>query len=185
MKAMKFRHFYGVFAVAIMATALLSAMPSRAQADYVESKYVLISAYIYKFTQFTTWPGDLKNNNFTVCVLGQDPFGSNLDPIKSRMVNDERITLEYLSDAQENLSRCNVLFVSTSEAGNLKNIFSALKGTPVLTMSDIPGFSNSGGMVEFKHEGGKVRVWVALSVTRVRGLSISSKLLSLANMDIR
>lgn len=168
-----------------MTAFLLAGISARAQAEYVESKYVLISAYIYKFAQFTTWPSAADDDAFTVCVLGQDPFGSNLDPIKSRMVNDERIALKYFSVANENLSSCNVLFVSNSEVGNLKNILAPLKGTSVLTMSDISGFSNSGGMIEFKQEDGKIGIWVALSAVRIRGLSISSKLLSLANMNIR
>lgn len=168
-----------------MVAAFMSGEITRARADYVESKYVLISAYIYKFAQFTTWPSDASDEAFNVCVLGQDPFGSNLDPIKSRMINDERIKLAYFKDAHEDLSSCNVLYVSNSEVDKLKDILATLKGTPVLTMSDIPGFANSGGMVEFKQEGGKVGVWIALSAVRVRGLSISSKLLSLANMNIR
>lgn len=169
----------------MMTALLLAGISARAQADYVESKYVLISAYIYKFAQFTTWPSANDDDAFTVCVLGQDPFGSNLDPIKSRMVNDEKITLKYFNGANENLSSCNVLYVSSSEVSNLKSILAPLKGTSVLTMSDIAGFSNSGGMVEFKQEDGKIGIWVALSAVRVRGLSISSKLLSLANMNIR
>jgi len=168
-----------------MVAAFISGEATRARADYVESKYVLISAYIYKFAQFTTWPSDKEDAGFTVCVLGQDPFGSNLDPIKSRMINDERINLQYFKDAQADMSSCNVLYVASSEVSKVKDILATLKGTSVLTMSDIPGFSNSGGMVEFKQEGGKVGVWIALSAVRVRGLSISSKLLSLANMNIR
>ncbi len=164
--------------------AMWGNLSTRAEAENVESKYTLIAAYIYNFTQLTTWPS-ASNDAFSVCVVGQDPFGSSLDPIKSRKVNDAKITVRHHSATDDGLTACNVLFVSSSERSNLKTILGPLKGNPVLTMSDIPGFSNSGGMVEFKLEDGKIAIWVALSAVRVTGLSISSKLLSLANMNIR
>lgn len=176
-----FYYFFGF----LMIVGLWGNLSSRAEAENVDSKYTLISAYIYNFTQFTTWPSNAVDDSFTVCVVGQDPFGANLEPIKSRKVNDKRITIKHLSSIDGAASACNALFVSGSELRNLKAILTPLKGTPVLTMSDISGFSNLGGMVEFKLEDGKIGIWVALSQVRVTGLSISSKLLSLANMNIR
>jgi len=178
---MRLKVFYYLF-VFLTAISLLSA---RAQAQYVDSKFTLISAYIYKFTQFTTWPSAAVNNAFTVCVFGQDPFGSKLEPIKARKVNDKRIILKYYDTVNEDMSSCNMLYVAPSEKSKLKDILSPLRGLPVLTMSDIAGFSNSGGMVEFKLENGKIGIWVSLSAVRVRGLAINSKLLSLENMNIR
>ena len=167
----------------MLIAVLCGDIPSRAQAESVESKYTLISAYLYNFTQLTNWPSSSKGA-FTVCVAGSDPFGSALSAIQSRKVNDENIKVRRLS-ADSDLTGCNVLYVSSSEKGKLKDILKPLKGAPVLTMSDMGGFSNSGGMVEFKLEDGKIGIWVALSQVRVTGLSISSKLLNLPNMNIR
>ena len=155
-----------------------------AKAESVESKYTLISAYIYNFTQMTNWPSETMKEAFTVCVVGSDPFDSSLRPMESRTVNDVKITIKRRSPDSD-LTSCNVLFVSGSERGKLKDILKPLKGVPVLTMSDIGGFSNSGGMVEFKLEDGQIGIWVALSQVRVTGLSINSKLLNLTNMNIR
>lgn len=176
--------FHYIMAFMIMATSWIS-ISTRADAENVDSKYTLISAYIYNFTQLTTWPSGVMEESFTVCVVGQDPFGANLEPIKSRKVNDKKIIIRHLSGSDSDVRSCNALFVSGSENRNLKTILAQIKGTPVLTMSDISGFSNQGGMVEFKLEDGKIGIWVALSQVRVTGLSISSKLLSLANMNIR
>lgn len=178
------RVLYYLFGLSLI-VGLWGSLSLRAEAENVDSKYTLISAYIYNFTQLTTWPSNAVDESFTVCVVGQDPFGPNLEPIKSRKVNDKRITIRHLSAIDSTVTSCNALFVSGSEMRNLKAILTPLKGTPVLTMSDISGFSNLGGMVEFKLEDGKIGIWVALSQVRVTGLSISSKLLSLANMNIR
>lgn len=181
---MRLKGFHYLFAFMIM-TATLGCFAERAAAESVDNKYTLISAYIYNFTQLTAWPDSAMKDVFTVCVVGRDPFGANLDPIESRKVNDVKITVKHRSSTDGDLSGCNVLYVSGSEGSNLKNILKPLKGSPVLTMSDISGFSNAGGMVEFKLEDGKIDIWVALSEVRVTGLSISKKLLSLANMNIR
>lgn len=180
---MRLKNFNYLFAFVIM-TALWGSFAPRAKAESVDNKYTLISAYIYNFTQLTTWPSASLKENFTVCVVGSDPFDSNLDPMESRKVGDVRISVRHRS-AGDDLSACNVLYVAPSEKANLKDILKPLKGVPVLTMSDIGGFSNSGGMVEFKLEDGKIGIWVALSQVRVTGLAISSKLLNLANMNIR
>jgi hypothetical protein len=164
--------------------ALAGVFSRPASAESVDSKYTLISAYIYNFTQLTTWPSAAIKDTFNVCVVGSDPFGSNLEPIQTATVNDEKIKIRHYS-ADATLTECHIVFVSDSEGGNLRPLLKRLRGEPVLTMSDIPGFSNSGGMVEFKLEGGKIDISVALSEVRVTGLSISKKMLSLSNMMIR
>ncbi len=167
---------------AMLAVVIWGSQTPQAAAQSVDSKFTLISAYIYNFTQLTTFPSAAVKDSFTVCIVGQDPFGANLDPIKSRKVNDERISVKHFGGTEGDLSSCNVLFVSGSERANLQAILKPLKGAPVLTMSDISGFADSGGMVEFKLEDGKVGIWIDLSAVRAPGISISSKLLSLANI---
>lgn len=181
---MRLKNINYLFVLALMA-ALCGNPSTRAEAENVGSKYTLISAYIYNFTQLTSWPQSAVRDVFTVCVVGSDPFDSNLDPLESRKVNDVKIVVKHRNATDGDLSACNVLYVSGSERGNLKDILKPLKSVPVLTMSDIGGFSNSGGMIEFKLEDGKINIWVALSQVRVTGLSISSKLLNLENMNIR
>jgi hypothetical protein len=143
--------------------------------------YPLLSAYIYNFTQLTTWPSGAIGDDFTVCVAGDDPFGSVLNPIGDKTVNGKDITIKRY-DRDDDLSGCAVLFIAESEKNNLKTILAPLRKAPVLTMSNIEGFSNKGGMVEFKRESNKVGIWINLPAVKTAGISISSKLLSLARV---
>ncbi len=46
--------------------------------------YQVKAAYLYNFGRFVEWPSEAaatKANAFTVCILGQDPFGADLDTI--------------------------------------------------------------------------------------------------------
>ena len=165
-----------------MAITILICRSSRADNDPAGTAYPIISAYIYNFTQLTTWPADAISKDFTVCVLGEDPFGSALDPMASKMVNNKKIIIERYSRRDDNLSACTVLFIANSESANVETILAQLREAPVLTISDIEGFSDRGGMVELKLENSKVSMWIDLSAVHQAGIDISSKLLSLAHV---
>jgi hypothetical protein len=170
------------FFIIMMLTALMvGCLPARADDVSPDRKYPLLAAYIYNFTQFTSWPASSFKDTFTVCVVGQDPFGASLEAIKSRAVQGKKITVHHHT-AEGDLSSCNVLFISRSESGSLKSILSRLKDAPVLTMSEIDGFSDEGGMVEFRPTDGKIGIWIGLAAVKATGLSMSSKLLALANV---
>jgi hypothetical protein len=58
---------------------------------------------------------------------------------------------------------CRILFISASEESQLKQILGALEGMSVLTVSDLPQFSQRGGMVQFVLDSKKVRFEVNLT----------------------
>jgi hypothetical protein len=55
-----------------------------------------------------------------------------------------------------------------------------LKGCSVLTVADMDGFTEAGGVINFVREGTKIRFRINNDVAAKEGLKISSKLLSLA-----
>jgi hypothetical protein len=55
-----------------------------------------------------------------------------------------------------------------------------LRDTPVLTISEVEGFTKMGGIAQFFFENGQLRFDVQLASARRARLQISSKLLSLA-----
>jgi hypothetical protein len=73
-----------------------------------------------------------------------------------------------------------ILFISLSEDGQLKDVLTALDKTSVLTVSDIPDFSQRGGMIEFVLVGTRIRFEVNLTTTQHAGLTVSSELLKVA-----
>src|SRR5437667_10716183 len=61
---------------------MLMAIPGMAAEDSKPSEYQVKAAYLYNFGRFVEWPSksaSAKGNSFTICVLGQDPFGPALD----------------------------------------------------------------------------------------------------------
>jgi hypothetical protein len=75
---------------------------------------------------------------------------------------------------------CRILFISLSEDGQLKDVLTALDKTSVLTVSDIPDFSQRGGMIEFVLVGTRIRFEANLTTAQHAGLTVSSELLKVA-----
>jgi len=73
------------------------------------------------------------------------------------------------------LDGCDLLFVGRSAERELPWLLEGLKGT-VLTVSDIEGFSDRGGVIEFVMEDNKVRFIISREAAEKAGLRISSKL---------
>jgi hypothetical protein len=151
------------------------------------SEYEVKAAYLYNFGRFVEWPNQEPNQAaapsagpFTFCVLGQDPFGRDLDAILAgetiNGVNTAAVRVSKLRDAVN----CRVLFISSSEDSQLKQILVALEGTSVLTVSDLPQFSQRGGMVQFVLDGKRVRFEVNLTPVEHAHLAMSSQLLKVA-----
>jgi hypothetical protein len=147
------------------------------------SEYEVKAAYLFNFGRFVEWSDKgtvTKDGAFEICVLGQDPFGTTLDTILAgTSLKGKSVAAKRISKAQE-VNNCRILFISSSEDGRLKEILDALDKTNVLTVSDIPRFSQRGGIIEFVLEGTKVRFEINLASAEEAGLSLSSELLKVA-----
>ena len=144
--------------------------------------YQVEATYLYNFSQFVQWPADSTKaaNSFNICVLGQDPFG----PVLNAILGDETIAGKSVVARQiptlPEALHCQVLFISSSESGRLKEILTTLRGASVLTVSDLPQFTQRGGMVQFVLVQDRVRFEVNLAATQSARLTLSSELLKVA-----
>jgi hypothetical protein len=118
-----------------------------------------------------------------VGILGEDPFEAYLDEVvKGEKVNARPILVERYQRL-EDIKSCHVLFISASEIGRLDQILTALKGRNILTVGESDGFFRHGGMVSFVTENGKIRLKINLESVQSADLTVSSKLLRLANVS--
>ena len=147
------------------------------------SAYQVEAAYLYNFSRFVEWPAkgsSLQNSPFTICVLGDDPFGHALDAtLAGETIGNQKVTARRISNPQMS-GDCQILFISSSEANRLNKIMEALNKNAVLTVSDIPQFSQRQGMIQFVMEENRIRFEVNLTATQRAGLTLSSELLKVA-----
>jgi len=147
------------------------------------SEYQVKAAYLYNFSRFIEWPARPAAETgepFAICVLGKDPFGPILDAtVSGQGAGAQGLVARRLTKPEDALA-CQILFVGDSEEGHLKEILTALGKVSILTVSDIPRFSERGGMIEFVLKGDRVRFEVNLSNAVNAGLAVSSDLLKVA-----
>jgi len=146
-------------------------------------EYELKAVYLFNFARLAAWPdtaGSSKSESFAICVLGEDPFGPFLDAVISgENIGGRAVVARRISDPRDAAS-CRVLYVSSSEETRLKQILTTLNKARVLTVSDMPQFSQRGGMIQFVADNNKIRFEVNLKNTSDSGLTLSSELLKVA-----
>jgi len=148
------------------------------------SEYKVKATYIYNFARFVTWPSTFssgKDESFSVCVLGQDPFGSTLDStLGGETLDGKHVAIRRISKPQD-ATGCRILFISSTEESRLKDILTVLDEQGALTVSDMPDFARRGGMIQFVPEGDRIRFEINLTSAESSKLVLSSELLKVAS----
>jgi hypothetical protein len=170
------------FLAMVIASAFFMATGLLAQ-QAKPSEYQVKAAYLYNFGRFVKWPAGVaagKGDSFPVCVLGRDPFGPILDStLAGEALEGKPVAIRRIAREQD-ATDCRILFVSSAEEHHLKEILAAIDQAGVLTVSDIPGFSRRGGMIQFVMEGDRVRFEINLATAESARLVLSSELLKVA-----
>ncbi|KJG39864.1 hypothetical protein UA32_06050 [Photobacterium angustum] len=142
---------------------------NKANADSV-ADYEISAVYIYRFSQFVTWPQD--NRTLTYCTLGTDNIALTLSRLL-KAKNNKIVTLTSISQ----LEQCQIAYISRQKELGLTHI--PIK-EGVLTIGTGNSFLAKGGMIELRSVNNKVRPVIAISSAKKAELTISSKLLKIA-----
>jgi YfiR/HmsC-like len=149
-------------------------------------EYQVKAVFLFNLAQFVEWPPKAfsgPESPLVIGVLGEDPFGSYLDEtLRGEKVNNRPLQLQRYRRAAE-IKVCHVLFISRSESDRLDQILSSLRGRSILTVSDIDDFIIRGGMIRLVTERNKIRIRIGLDAVRAANLTVSSKLLRLAQTE--
>lgn len=169
--------------VASLAFSVIGTLGSAQELPEKPSEYQVKAVYLYNFAKFVEWPADEsagREDAFTVCILGRDPFGAFLDQtLAGETLHGKRAVTKRIVSGGDT-SDCEIVFVSKSERHGLRSILGSLKKKSTLTVSDIEGFSERGGMIQLMLDEDRVRFEVNLTAATRAGLTLSSELLKVA-----
>jgi YfiR/HmsC-like len=152
-------------------------------AQEAPSEYQVKAAYLYNFLKFVEWPEDSFADPLApivIGVVGEDPFGNALPQVVIGKTIQGRDLVIRKYHSGEDLRGAHILFISVSEKKRLPQVLSGLRGSSVLTVADMDGFLEAGGMIQLLSEDNRVRFAINLDAADRARLKISSKLLSLA-----
>jgi hypothetical protein len=161
---------------AVGALAILLGLSPQARGQSLET--AVKATYLYKFAPFVEWPSkafETPTSPLMVCVQGEDPFGPLLDrAIAGQKIGGHPVQARRL-DAVDAASGCNIVFVSGSRRQPQAEALKVLHGSGALTVTD-----GGGGAIRFVMQNDRVRFEIDTAEVASDGLTLSSKLLSLA-----
>jgi YfiR/HmsC-like len=166
----------------ISAFLLCSGLNLAAQTN-ASPEYQLKAVFLFNFAQFVDWPAKAfpePQPSLIIGVLGDDPFGSYLDEtVRGEKANNRPLLVQRYRRVGD-IKTCHVLFISRSESDRLEQILTGLKGRNILTVGDLEDFALHGGMIQLLTEKNKIRMRINLGAVKAANLTISSKLLRVA-----
>jgi hypothetical protein len=170
----------------IAAILILPTAWSPAKAE-VFDEYQVKAVFLYNLTNFITWPLEkdpAQNKTFTIGVFGRDAFGAYLDQaVAGETAAGRGIRVERLSSLEQIQARsCQLLFISGDQMSLWPQIRQIVRTRHMLSVSDVEGFGQRGGMVNLLTTGRKIRIEVNMDEARRNGFKISAKLLRLARI---
>lgn len=146
-------------------------------------EYQLKAAFLFNFAKFIDWPPETfadEKSPFLIGVLGDNPFGNDLQQtVAGKKINERPIAVQ-LCHAVAEATNCQILFICNSEKKHFAEIIQSLHGAAILTVSETDQLKDSGVMINFVQESGKIRFQIKDAAARAARLKISAKLLSLA-----
>ena len=151
------------------------------------TEYQLKAAFLFNFAKFIDWPEKSfagPHSAFTICVIGQDPFGGALDEYLAKTIGGRPVQLARFpsASAPPRARSCQIAFVSASERSHFHGVVEGLHGSAALLVGDADGFAASGGTIEFTLEDNHIRFSINPEAAQRADLKLSSKLLALAKI---
>jgi hypothetical protein len=166
---------------AFLLCGLARAVPAQAvDRSPIEAKVKV--AMIYNLVKFVEWPDNVfpdPQSSFVISVLGAASFKEALSSLQGKPIKNHVITIRQITRI-EDLGTCQVLVVGEGFREHLPAIREKALQKGMFTISDMPGFAESGGMIEFLVNEGKVRFTVNHAAMKAARLVISSQVLKLS-----
>lgn len=172
-------------ALTLLRAALIAlALSESADAD-TPSPAAVKAAFVYNFAKFVEWPTAAFSDGqspLTLCLLRtKDSYNGVFSTIEGKPVQGRTLEVKH-SVAIKELKACQMVYLDENDAGRARDTLRALSETPVLTVSDIGGFAESGGMIGLFAEDERIRFEVNVEASSSGRLRISAQLLKLARI---
>ncbi len=146
-----------------------------------QDEYQVKAVFVLNFARLTQWPGTPQGDGtpFTIAILGRLPSGAFMATLRSQPLHGSRILLRHVQSVAE-ARDARLVYISSSERHRLPAILKELRQEDILTVSDIEGFCEAGGMIALVPVQNRIGFEVNLGAVRRTRLTVSSQLLKLA-----
>ena len=177
-----------VFLLAIFSLPIMTAT-----AD-VSSLGKIFGAFIYRISQFVTWPESAFNGSddpFRICIYCKDELNISEileEEIGKTIIHGRKIIVVSLPTMQSAIEyfdsgkKCHVLFISGDSSIFVVRLTALFKEDMTLVMGDSMEFLEAGGMLSLVQREGKLRLFVNGEKVKQSSLKFDSRLMLLVRV---
>ena len=174
--------FFAAVALLALACAAAAIAPAAAQEPDRALEQRVKAAFLYRFTEFVTWPEAAQpraDAPFVMAVAGSDSVADNLRVATTgRNVGGRPIEVRRIGPS-EAIPPAQVVFIGGSEAARVRELVRAAPRA-ALVVTEAEGALEQGSVINFVLVQDRVRFDISLDSAEKRGLRLSSRLLAVA-----
>jgi hypothetical protein len=164
----------GLLSLWFLCALLLLTSSLQAQRD----ERAVRAAFVYNLTKYVEWPQ--ADKELVIGFVGEGGMGETLQRIVAGKTSDTRTLRVILDPADDQLERCDVVYVAYSSPKRTQTVLSKLRHKSTLSVGETGDFARAGGMVGLVRDADQIQIQVNLEAAQAAGLKISSRLLNLA-----
>ena len=175
-----FRIRAGLLAI-LLGASLAAKCNAQSAAEALE--YRIKAAFVCKFASYVEWPPQAfarPDSPIVIGVVASDAIVDELARTAAGVSVDGRSLSVRRLQRGEALASSHVVYIASSEESRLHETLAALKGRPVLVVTESSRALSAGSMINFVIVDDKVRFDIAPQAAEASGLRISARLLGVA-----
>ncbi|SEH08943.1 YfiR family protein [Candidatus Venteria ishoeyi] len=173
------------YEIAGLLLLMLSFTGNLSAGDKPKKSAEIKAAFIINFAKFTRWPVNTTTNMVICFPTVAEPVGAVMTRKYAQVAIQNQKLKVHRGVVLNELHYCRIVYLGHHDAYRRNEILAQLSNTAVLTISDLPGFNHSGGMIELFREGNKYRFSVNLDAIAWEGLEINARILGLARNRVQ
>ncbi len=138
------------------------------------------SVFLLNFAKNTGWPDTgTQTSTFVITVIGDKEISTELEALsKLKWINGKILEIKSVKQLKD-IQPSQIIFLGSSKSSLMSSLNANQKNNPVLLISDKKGLYSKGAGICFTIIDGKLRFEIKPENIERRGLSVSSKLVSL------
>lgn len=145
-------------------------------------EYDVKAALLYRCLELVQWPAEAfpsAKAPLRIGIVGKNQFGESLGSLSNKAIDGHKLAVKNVSRLSPK-SRFQLVFVSSSELEKTTGVLNQLGAQPVLTIGEVPGFTEQGGMINLLLTGKNIRLEVNQAAAEKAGLALDPRLKQLA-----
>jgi hypothetical protein len=147
-------------------------------------EYDVKIGFLYNFAKFVTWPPAVDERDpqaLVFCYVADDPSITVFNKLDGKTIRDRKVRVVAYQDASC-LEQSHIIFFATHDKAQIQKVLEQSKGRGILTIGEVEGFTQWGGVINFFEELNRLRFKVNMTAARREGLKMSSQLLGSAQI---